>query len=81
MHPGAPLSPFQTHPQCTFSLQEEIEKEALENFKQVIKICPNRGHIFMNKLKNMWAAILEKSAGSRLWLVSKAKDKKIKTYE
>ena len=29
---------------------EEGEKEALEHFKRVIKICPNRGHIFQNKL-------------------------------
>ena len=36
----------------------------------------------MNKLGNMWAAILKTSTGSRLCLVNKAKDKnKIKTYE
>ena len=82
VHPGAPTSPFQPRPQCIFSLREESEKEALEHFKQVIKICPNRGHIFMNKLGNTWAAILKTSTGSQLCLVSKAKDKnKIKTYE
>ena len=36
----------QPRPQRIFSLQEEGEKEALEHFKQVIKICPNRGHNF-----------------------------------
>ena len=36
----------------------------------------------MNKLGNMSAAMLKTSTGSRLCLVSKAKDKnKIKTYE
>ena len=41
-----------------------------------------RGNIFMNKLRNMQAAILKTSTGSQLCLVSKAKDKnKIKTYE
>ena len=48
-HPGVPLSQFQPRPQRIFSLQAESEKEALEHFKQGIKICPNRGHIFMNK--------------------------------
>ena len=82
MHPGAPPSPFQPRPLCIFSLQEEIEEEGLEHFKQVIKICPNRGHVFMNKLGNTWAAMLKTSTGSQLCLVSKAKDKnKIKTYE
>ena len=33
-------------PQRIFSLLEEGEKEALEHFKHVIKVCPNRGHIF-----------------------------------
>ena len=48
----------------------------------MIKICPNRGHIFMNKLGNMWVAILKTSTGSRLCLVNNAKDKnKIKTFE
>ena len=42
-----------------FPLQEESEKEALQHFKHVIKICPNREHIFQNKLRNMWTAILK----------------------
>ena len=50
---------LQPRPQRIFSLQEESEKEALEYFKHVIKICPNRGHIFKNKLGNAWAAILK----------------------
>ena len=66
VHPGAPPSPFHFRPQCIFSLKEEIEKESLEHFKQVIKICPNRGHIFMNKLMNTWAAMLKTSTGSRV---------------
>ena len=42
----------------------------------------NRGHIFMNKLGNTWAAILKTSTGSRLCLVNKAKDKnEIRTYQ
>ena len=32
--------------------KEEGEKEALEHFKHVIKICPNRGHIFQSELRN-----------------------------
>ena len=36
----------QPRPQRIFSLLEEGEKEALEHFKHVTKICPNRGHIF-----------------------------------
>ena len=82
MHPGAPPSPFQPCPQRIFLLQEEIEKKALEHFKQVIKIFPNRGHVFLNNLENTWAAILKTPTGSRLCLVNKAKDKnKIETYE
>ena len=46
--------------------KEESEKEALEHFKHVIKICPNRGHIFKNKLGNTWAAILKTSTASLL---------------
>ena len=75
VHPGAPPSPFQPRPQRIFSLQEEKEKEALEHFKQVIKIGPNRGHIFLNKLLNTWVAILKTSTGSWLCLASKAKNK------
>ena len=44
----------------------------------MIKICPNRGHIFKNKLRNTWAAILKTSALSGykfLRLVGRAKDK------
>ena len=36
----------QPRSQLIFSLSEEGEKEALEHFKHVIKVCPNRGHIF-----------------------------------
>ena len=49
----------QPRPQRIFSLQEESEKEALEHFKHVIKICPNRGHIFKNKLANTWTVLLK----------------------
>ena len=35
------------------------QKESLEHFKHVIKICPNRGHIFQKKLRNTWTAILK----------------------
>ena len=49
----------QPRPQRIFPLQEESEKEALEHFKHVIKICLNRGHIFQNKLRNMRTAILK----------------------
>ena len=38
---------LQPLPQRIFLLQEEREKEALEHFKHVIKICPNSGHIFI----------------------------------
>ena len=37
--------------------QEEGKKENLENVTHIIKICPNRGHIFKNKLRNTWTAI------------------------
>ena len=36
----------------------ESEKEALELLKRVVKICPNKGHNFQNKLWNTWTAIL-----------------------
>ena len=39
-------------PDASFRKQEK--KETLEHFKQVLKICPNREHIFQNKLRNMW---------------------------
>ena len=51
------LASRQPRPQRIFLLQEEGEKEALEHLKQVIKICPNRGHIFQNNLKNTWTNI------------------------
>ena len=44
-------------PQGIFLLQEESEKEALERFKHVITIRPNRGHIFKNKLANTWTVL------------------------
>ena len=68
----------QPRPQRIFSLQEEGKKEALEHFRHVIKICPNRGHIFKNKLRNTWAAILKTPAVSGYKftrLVCRAKDK------
>ena len=46
----------QLRPQHIFSLWEESGKEALE-IKYVIKICPNRGRIFQNKLRNIKTAI------------------------
>ena len=49
-------------PCCMFLLYEEGENEALEYFKCVIKIWPNREHIFQNKLRNTWTAILKISA-------------------
>ena len=36
----------QPEPQPIFSLEEEDEKETLEHFKHMIKICPNIGHYF-----------------------------------
>ena len=42
------------------------QKKGLEHFKHVIQICPNRGHIFQNKLRNTWTAILKISAVLRL---------------
>ena len=45
-------------PSASF-FQEKGEKEALENFKHVIKICPNRTHIVQNKLQNTWTAKLK----------------------
>ena len=48
--------------QHIFSLQEGGKKEAVEKFKHVTKICPNRGHILQNKLRNIWAAMLKTSA-------------------
>ena len=35
---------------ASIRLQEEDEKEALEHFQHLEKICPNGGHIFRNKL-------------------------------
>ena len=40
--------------------------EALEHFKNVIKICPNREHVLQNKLWNTWMAILRISADLQL---------------
>ena len=54
----------QPRTQRIFSLQEEGENKALEHFKHVIKICPNKRHIFQNNLRNIWTTIL-KTAG--LW--------------
>ena len=46
-------------PQCIFLLQEEGEKEALEHFKEVIKSCANRWHIFQNTLQVTWTAVVK----------------------
>ena len=40
-------------PSGSFCYKRKGNKEALEHFKQVIKIFPNRGHIFKNNLGNM----------------------------
>ena len=56
----------QPRPQRIFSLKEEDEKEALEHFTHVNKICLDREYIFKNKLRNTWATILKTSAPSRL---------------
>ena len=53
----------QPRPHRIFSLQEEGENKALEHFKHSIKICPNKGHIFQNNLRNIWTTILKTSAG------------------
>ena len=60
-------------PAHLFAIKEEIEKEALEPFKHVITISPNRGHIFKNKLGNTWGAIMKKSTDSelRIYMFSK----------
>ena len=52
------LIPLQPHSQCIFLLEEEGKKEALENFKHVIEICPNRVHVIKNILQNTWTIIL-----------------------
>ena len=43
----------------------------------MVKICPNRGHIFKNKLRNTWTAILKYQhfQATNLYLVGRAKDK------
>ena len=43
----------------------------------MVKICPNRGHIFKNKLRNTWAAILKTALSGYKFirLVGRAKDK------
>ena len=69
--------------QRIFSLWEEGEKKALEHFKHLIKICTNRGHIFQNKLRNTWTAILKTAVWGFefICLVGRAKDKnKIKKH-
>ena len=55
----------QRRPQRTFSQLEEGKKEVQEDLKHVMKTCPNRGHIFKNKLQNTWTAILKTSAPLR----------------
>ena len=57
---------MQPRPQCIFLLYEESEKQALEHFKHMKKNCPNKGHIFKNKLRKTWAAILKTSADSQV---------------
>ena len=43
----------------------------------MIKICPNRGNIFKNKLQITWAAILKTALSGEKFirLVGRAKDK------
>ena len=55
-----------------FSAARRKQKEDLEHFKHVIKICPNRGHIFQNELRNKWMAILKTLAGLllKVWMFS-----------
>ena len=71
--------------QRIFSLQEEGKKEAMEHFKHVINIFPNRGHIFQNKLRHTWTAILKILTNvllNNLAFSASGKNKnKIKTYE
>ena len=43
----------------SFCYKKKAKKKALENFKHMIKICPNIGHIYQNKLWNTWVAILK----------------------
>ena len=38
---------------------KSVEKETLEQFKHVVKICLNKGHIFQKTLRNTWTAILK----------------------
>ena len=44
----------------------EPEKEALEYLRTVLKVCPNRGNFFQNKLQNAWTAIPKTAAFLRL---------------
>ena len=73
-------------PSASISYNRKAKKEALEHFRDVIKICSNREHIFQNKLRNTWAVILRTSADLLCYkfrrLVCRTKDKnKTKTYE
>ena len=51
----------------------------------MVKICPNRGHIFKNKLRNAWAAILKyqhfQARNLCVQQVGSRKKTKIKTYK
>ena len=45
--------PYNLVPSASFCYKRKSKKEALEHFKHVVKICPNRGHMFQNKLQNV----------------------------
>ena len=71
-------------PMYLFAIRER-QKRGLEHFKQVIKIGPNRGHVFQNKLRirrrRYWKYESRCCYITRR-LVCKAKDKnKIKVYK
>ena len=53
-------------PSTAFRYKGVGEKEVLEHFTHVIKICPNKRLVFKNKLQNTWAAILKTSSLSML---------------
>ena len=49
----------QVVPSVSFRYKSKGEKEAMEHFKHVLKICPNRRHDFQNKLRNTWTSLLK----------------------
>ena len=48
--PGRVLNMPNLVANTSFCYKRKAKKEALEHLKHVIKISPNRGHIFQNKL-------------------------------